>query len=127
GLQVEHLRAEAALQRARMERDAARDAAALLGDGVGSRMVIRAPIDGVVVGVDLRIGQTVSPEDGSLVDVSHTDRPFARLEVYEDALRRVAVGQLVRISGSGGDGAASGRVVEVAGAADPRTRRGPVL
>lgn len=127
GLAVERARAEAAVQRARMQRDAAREAAALLGEGEGSALILRAPIDGVVVGIDLRPGQVVAPEDGPLLDVARTDRPYARLDVYEDALRRVEVGQRVRVSGSGGDGEAVGRVVEVAGAADPATRRGPVL
>lgn len=127
GLAVERMRAEAAVQRARMERDAARQAAAILGEGHGSALVLRAPIEGVVVGIDLRPGQAVAPEDGPLLDVAHTDRPHARLDVYEDALKRVQVGQRVRVSGTGGDGEAVGRVVEVAGAADPATRRGPVL
>lgn len=127
GLMVDRMRAEADLQRARMARDAARQAAAILGEGKGSALVLRAPIDGVVVDLDLRPGQAVSPDDGPLLDVAHTDRPFARLDVYEDALNRVEVGQSVLVTSSSGDGSARGRVVEVAGAADPRTRRGPVL
>lgn len=127
GLAVERLRAEADLHRAQAALAAARETAALFGPGAGGAVTLRAPIAGVVVDLDARPGLVATPDSGPLVSVAHTDALQVRLDVYEDELRRVAVGQAVAVQPPDGSAPAAGVVVEVADAADPSSRRGPVL
>lgn len=127
GLAVEALRAEAAVRRAEAALAAARSTAALFGPGDGGTVTLRAPMAGVVVDVDARPGLVATPESGPLVSVAHTEALQVRLDVYEDELRRIAAGQPVQVVPADGSAPARGTVVEVADAADPATRRGPVL
>lgn len=127
GLAVELLRAEADVHRAEAALAAARSAAELFGPGDASTVTLRAPMAGVVLEVVARPGLIATPDSGPLVSVAHTDALHVRLEVYEDELRRVAIGQPASIVAADGSPPARGTVIEVADAADPATRRGPVL
>lgn len=126
GLEVDRLRAQADVERAHAAVTAARHEVQLIGDGRGANVVVRAPIDGVVVDVDARPGLVVGPDSGPLVTIARTDDLHVRLEVYDEDLRRVAVGQDVDVHSDNG-APIRGRVVQVADAADPGSRRGPVL
>lgn len=127
GLEVERLRAEAEVRRAEAAIGAAWHETSLLGDGAGSAIELRAPRDGTVVDLLVRPGLAVSPDSGPLVAVSSTDALQVRLEVYEDDLRRITIGQPVSLQAGDGDVPVVGHVIEVADAAEPVRRRGPVL
>jgi cobalt-zinc-cadmium efflux system membrane fusion protein len=127
GLAVEQLRAEAEVRRAEADLAAARSVAEMFGPGQGGTVTLRAPMAGVVLDVDARPGQVATPDSGPLVSVAHTEALHVRLDVYEDELRRVSVGQRVHVVPADGSVAVDGTVVEVSDAADPTTRRGPVL
>ena len=126
GLEVERLRALADLRRAEAAVAGARAAAELHGPGAGGTVTLTAPMAGVVVDVDARPGLAVTG-DSPLISVAHTEALLVRLDVYEDELRRVEVGQSVLLTATDGSLPVPGRVVEVAGAASPASRRGPVL
>ncbi|MCB9671290.1 MAG: efflux RND transporter periplasmic adaptor subunit [Alphaproteobacteria bacterium] len=127
GLEVDRLRAEGEVRRTEAALEGVRSSVALFGPGAGGAVTLQAPIAGVVLDVAARPGMVVGPDGGPLVSVAHTDALHVRLEVFEDELRRVEVGQTAEILATDGSPAVMGIVVEVADAADPITRRGPVL
>ena len=61
-----------------------------------ARTIIRAPIDGVILKVQLHPGETVG--QGPILKMGNTSRMFAVAEVYETDIGLIRVGQQARLS-----------------------------
>ncbi|MGH9140948.1 MAG: efflux RND transporter periplasmic adaptor subunit, partial [Vicinamibacterales bacterium] len=61
-----------------------------------ARTIIRAPIDGVILKVQLHPGESVG--QGPILKMGNTSRMFAVAEVYETDIGLVRVGQKVRVT-----------------------------
>lgn len=116
------LAAERSLAAAEAELDAIRAELELVGAGEGDRVVLTAPMAGVVTARHARVGQQV---DGlqpvfELVDPS---RMWAELDVPERDLAVVEIGQEVRLHFDALPGESfTGRIATLAPAVEPATR-----
>ena len=93
GLEFERQEAEARLKEARAEHERARHAADLIGAGLGIRVTVRAPADGVVMTIRTAVGATVAPGGEALLELGDPTRLQVVAQVPESDLRRIAVGQ----------------------------------
>lgn len=95
--------AQAALDAARIDLDrAARDLA---------RSEVRAPITGVVLGIDGRPGER--PGSDGLMTLGQTQRMVARVEVYQTEIGRIREGQQVRLTAAPLDAPLTGHVERI--------------
>lgn len=60
------------------------------------RSYIRAPVDGLVLDINVRPGELIS--DSGVLELGQVDRMYAIAEVYETDIRYVAVGQQATVS-----------------------------
>ena len=97
GLESERQEAEARLKEARTEHERARQGVALIGAGLGSRVTVRAPSNGVVMTLRVAVGATVAPGGEALIEVGDPSRLQAVADVPESELQRVAIGQEAEI------------------------------
>ncbi len=93
GLEAERQEAEARLKEARTELERARQSAALIGAGQGSRVTVRAPSNGVVMSIRVGVGATVAPGGEALLELGDPSRLQVVAQVPESDLSRIAVGQ----------------------------------
>ena len=123
GLEVERQEAEARLKEARTEHERARQAAALIGAGSGSKVTVRAPSAGVVMSIRVAVGATVAPGSEALLELGDPSRLQAVAEVPEGELRRVAVGQEGEVELPALATRVAARVESVNPRVDPESRR----
>lgn len=62
------------------------------------RAKVSAPSTGVILSINARIGET--PSNGGIATLANTDEMTAELEVYQSDIERVAMGQIVQLSGA---------------------------
>jgi cobalt-zinc-cadmium efflux system membrane fusion protein len=128
------LAAEAALVEASVALSRARQALRNLGlsdgeiDGVrasgdtGSRLMVTAPFDGVVIERNAALGEVVDVST-PLFRVADTSRMWGMIDVYETELERVRLGQPVTFSpDSLKDRRFAGTIAWISSAVDPQTR-----
>ncbi len=97
-----------------------------VGPGGVSTVPLLAPIDGVVLRVDARVGQTVSAAD-TLFVVGRTDRVWLIADVYERDYARVHVGDEARVRlVAYPERTFGGRVENIGGIVDPQSRAASV-
>lgn len=87
----------------------------------GNLLPLIAPFDGVVIGREITIGETVSPEDShfTIADVS---RMWVTLEVRKEDASVVRMGQEVQFQADGVAGRINGTVDWISTAVDEQTR-----
>lgn len=87
----------------------------------GNLLPLLAPFDGVVIGREIAIGETVSPEDShfTIADVS---RMWVTLEVRKEDASVVRMGQEVQFQADGVAGRINGTIDWISTAVDEQTR-----
>lgn len=126
GLARDRVEAEAALAQAETELARARHANALIGRDRGGQVVIRAPIDGVVLRRIVTPGGVALPGGEALLEIGDPTALWIVADVFSDEVDRVRDGATATIEVPGLQEPAAARVAAVGGAVDPRTRRAPV-
>ncbi len=92
------------------------------GHGDGSQFTVTAPFDGVVVEKHATQGEVVGPSD-QLFTVADLGRLWIELDIYERDLRRVALGQPVRVTTTAyPDRSFDGEIVYIGDILDPGSR-----
>jgi RND family efflux transporter MFP subunit len=87
------------------------------------RLRLTSPISGTIVHADLAVGQFVELTE-HLFEIVDTSRVWARIEVVESELGRLAVGQEVRLDFPAAvGGAVSARIDTLGSMVDPRTQQ----
>jgi cobalt-zinc-cadmium efflux system membrane fusion protein len=88
----------------------------------GTRYVVTAPFAGVVVDLQATLGEVVNP-DRPLVAIADVSRMWALIDVHEEQLRHISVGQpvVIRVAALPGQSFA-GTIDWVSSRLDPRTR-----
>ncbi len=126
GAQRAVIDAEAQVGELRAEVEGTQRQLAVFGSGAAGELLLRSPIDGVVVAVQATLGETASPERAAFV-VTDPTRVWVRGDVPELEIARVAVGgaAVVRLHAFP-DLALPGTVVYAAPALDERTRSLPI-
>ena len=124
---VSSLRAAQSAEReheaARAELAAAQASIELVGEGgTGGAYTLSSPLDGIVTKRNVTVGRMVGTEE-PLFEVVDTRRLWAELDVPEELLPRIAVGDEVSVSASGlGERTFRGTIDYLAPEVDPHTR-----
>lgn len=117
----ELLESERTAATAEAEAIRARAIVAMLGGGSGDRLVLRAPIEGVVLEQRTAVGSIVSPSGDAPVRIGDPDALWVEAEVFDRDVARLHTGGRARVLL--GDGtAAPGTVVTVGAAARGASR-----
>lgn len=105
---------EAQLRETSTQIDATRaqSTVAFIGSGGGRNVVLRAPLDGVVLSLDATVGAIVGNDDRSLVEVGDPSQIWVDCQVFQSDLGSVEVGQQARVQ-LGRAATVNGRVVAV--------------
>ena len=125
GLEIERVAAKTRLLQAQSAMAKAERAAALLGEGEGPTVVLRAPRDGTVLERMTGPGAWIGPEDGPVARVGDPDAVWFVAQVFERDLGQVALGARVEIQTTTGARLA-GKVARLSRVVEPSTRRAAV-
>jgi membrane fusion protein, heavy metal efflux system len=125
GLEVERFDAEMKAREARSELERAERNAALAGSGQGTRVNVRAPVDGVVVSVKAAPGATVQPAGDPLVEIGDPAGLWVVADAPEGEATRLAKGKKAEVAVSALNVTLPGRVAGIAPKSDAETRRTP--
>ncbi len=126
GLARDRVAAEAAVAQAESELARAQQSNALLGRDRGGVVVVRAPIDGVVLSRGVTRGATAEPGGEPLLELGDPRAVWIAAEVLEHEIDRVREGARATITFSGAIERRDAIVAAVGGAVDTETRRAPV-
>lgn len=126
GLARDRVEAEAALAQAETELARARHANALIGRDRGGQVVIRAPIEGVVLRRVVTPGAVVEPGGEPLLEIGDPTALWVVADVFSDEVELARDGAAATVEVPGMPEPVAAKVVAVGGAVDPRTRRAPV-
>lgn len=126
GLARDRVEAEAALAQAETELARTRHSNALLGRDKGGQVVIRSPIDGVVLRRAATPSAVVEPGGEPLLEIGDPTALWIVADVFSDEVELVSDGARATVEVPGVPKPANARVAAVGGAVDPRTRRAPV-
>jgi len=126
GLEVERFDAEMKLRDARAELDRAERSAALVGAGQGTAIQVRAPVDGVVVGVKAAAGATVQAGGDALVEIGDPAGLWVVADVPEGEAGRVAKAKSAEVLIDALSLKVPAKIVGIAPRSDAETRRTPV-
>jgi len=113
---------------AELEADVARARATvgLLGSGGGATLVLRSPLEGIVLSRTATAGGAVAEGEGPLVEVGDPGRSWIEADLYERDLDLVHDGEAVRVSLLSHAEPVHGAVVRVGAVVDPVTRAAPI-
>lgn len=93
----------------------------------GAAFTVTAPRDGVVVERAVALGQTVSPDNGSLVAIADLSTVWIVTDVFASHAAAIAVGTKAKVLvGSGGDAERDATVDQVSSVIDPDRHAVPV-
>jgi cobalt-zinc-cadmium efflux system membrane fusion protein len=125
GLEVELTEAEIQLRQARADYERSAQAMRLLGNGAGQSIVLRAPVDGVVLRVNASIGAAV--EAGAvLFELGEPGVLWVVADVFDSDLPLIEKGAKAMVQTSALSDPVSGRVAAVSAAMQTDLRRGEV-
>jgi len=125
GLEIERAEADVQLRQTRADYERSVQAVRLLGDGTGQAIVLRAPIDGVVLRVNASIGAAV--EAGAvLFELGEPGALWIVADVFDNDLPLIEKGAKATIQISALPEPVSGHVAAVSAAMQPDLRRGAV-
>ena len=125
GLEVERFEAEMKAREAKGELERAERNAALAGGGEGTRVNVRAPVDGVIVSVKATRGATVQPGGDALVEVGDPAGLWVVADAPEGETAQVTKAAKADVTISALNLTLQGRVAGVAPRSDAETRRTP--
>jgi HlyD family secretion protein len=76
---------------------------------------IRAPQDGTILRINTRAGEKIATATGDqgIVEMGQTQRMIAKVEVYESDVKRIKVGQAVKVTSDAIGEELSGKVTEI--------------
>jgi len=126
GLEIERFDAEMKLREARSELARSERGAALLGDGQGSLVTVRARVDGVVVSVKVAPGATVQPGGDALVEIGDPSGLWIIADVPEGEVGQLPKAAKVQVTISALNLVLHGRITGTAPRSDPETRRAAI-
>jgi membrane fusion protein, heavy metal efflux system len=126
GLEVERFDAEMKAREAHGELERAERNAALAGGGQGTRVSVRSPVDGVVVGVKATAGATVQPGGEALVEIGNPRGLWVVADVPEGDVAHVGKATKAEVTIAALNLVLPGRVAGIAPRSDPETRRTPI-
>ena len=126
GLEVERFESEMKLREARSELHRAERSAALLGAGQGTAIHVRAPVDGVIVGVKAAPGATVQAGGDALVEIGNPGGLWVVADVPEGEASRMAKAKSAAVLIDALNLKVAGKIIGVAPRSDAETRRTPV-
>ena len=125
GLEVERFEAEMKAREAHGELARAERNAALAGGGQGTRVNVRAPVDGVVVSVKAAPGAMVQPGGDALVEIGNPRGLWVVADVPEGDVAHVAKATKADVTIAALNLVVPGRVAGIAPKSDAETRRTP--
>lgn len=125
GLEVERFDAEMKAREAHGELERAERNAALAGGGDGTKVNVRAPVDGVVVTVKAAPGATVQPGGDALVEIGDPRGLWVVADVPEGEAMQVPKGAKAEVTISALNVTLDGHIVGIAPKSDVETRRAP--
>jgi cobalt-zinc-cadmium efflux system membrane fusion protein len=126
GLEVERMEAETEYRQARTEYQRSRDLLHLIGDGRGGEVVVRAPMDSVVLKAHVSVGAAVGP-GSPLFDLGEPSAAWIVADVFENDLLLVEIGARASIELASLPNAISGHVVAESAAIQNELRRASVF
>ncbi|MDD5578352.1 MAG: efflux RND transporter periplasmic adaptor subunit [Methylobacter sp.] len=125
GLEIERAEADILLRQARSDYERSVHAVQLLGEGTDQSIVLRAPIDGVVLRVNASIGAAV--EAGAvLFELGEPGALWIVADVFDNDLALIEKGAKATLQISALPEPVSGHVVAISAAMQPDLRRGAV-
>jgi cobalt-zinc-cadmium efflux system membrane fusion protein len=125
GLEVERFDAEMKAREAKSELERAERNAALAGSGEGTKVEVRAPVDGVVVSVKATAGATVQPGGDPLVEIGDPSGLWVLADAPENEVMQVSKASKAEVTISALNVTLPGRIAGVAPRSDAETRRTP--
>lgn len=125
GIELERVNAQTRLAQARSAVERAERAAAMMGEGEGSTIVLKAPGAGTVLERNVTQGTYVGPESGALLRIGDPDQVWLVAQVFERDLGEVRVGAKATMATVNG-ASLSGTVARIGSLVDVATRRVPV-
>jgi cobalt-zinc-cadmium efflux system membrane fusion protein len=125
GLEFERFEAEMKAREARSELERAERNAALAGGGEGTKVDVRAQVDGVIVSVKAARGATVQPGGEPLVEIGDPTGLWVVADVPEGEVAQVAKATKAEVTISALNVTLPGRIAGIAPRSDAETRRTP--
>jgi cobalt-zinc-cadmium efflux system membrane fusion protein len=126
GVDSERVAAQSRLRQTEAELARARTTAAILGDGDGSTVVLRAPIEGTVIARRATVGGVAQPGGEPLIEIGNPTSLWVVADVFERELAQVQDGAAVDIELPTRPAPAAGRVVSVSSSLTGALRTAPV-
>lgn len=126
GLEVERVEAETQHKQAITELERSRDFLRLLGDGVASEVIVRAPMDSMVLRSHVTVGAAVGP-GSPLFDLGEPSAAWIVADVFEKDLLLVEKGAKAVIELASLPDPIQGRVVAESAAIQTELRRASVF
>jgi cobalt-zinc-cadmium efflux system membrane fusion protein len=125
GVDSERVTAQAHLRQSEAELARTQTTVAILGGGAGPTVVLRAPIDGIVIARHASVGAVAQPGGDSLIEIGNPSSLWVVAEVFERDLAEVHDGAAVDIE-LPTRVATAGHVVSVGSALTGALRTAPV-
>jgi cobalt-zinc-cadmium efflux system membrane fusion protein len=126
GVERERLEAGLRLSQAKAEADRAEATAALVGEGSGAELVLKAPLSGTVLDLKTSIGAAVAPGGDPLIDVGDSDAVWIVADVGEHDLPLIKEGATAEVLLNISASPLSARVVSIGTVVNPSLRTAPV-
>ncbi len=126
GIERDRVAAETKMSSANAELTKVEAGAAFVGTGTGTSLVVRAPIDGVVIGRKATVGLAVQQGGEPLVEIGDPSALWIVADVFERDLSRIHEGLKTRIDLDSARGPLEGRVTSVGTVVTPGLRTAPV-
>jgi membrane fusion protein, heavy metal efflux system len=126
GIESEKVAAEMRLAEAEARASAGKRLSGVLGASGGGSIVVRSPIDGVVLARRTSAGAAVSSDADGLIEIGDPHALWVVADVFEADIPLVGAGAKARIELGTSSAALEGTVVSVSQAVDPALRRAPV-
>jgi cobalt-zinc-cadmium efflux system membrane fusion protein len=126
GIDSDRVSAQAKLRQSEAELARARTTAAILGDGGGATITLRAPIDGTILTRRATVGGVAQPGGDPLIELGNPSSLWLVAEVFERELAQVHDGAAVDIEISTLSAPLRGHVVALGSALTGSLRTAPV-
>lgn len=126
GVETERVAAQTKLRHAEVELARAGTIANLIGNGGGSTIVLKAPIDGTVIGRRATVGAVAEPAGEPLIEIGDPTGLWVIADVFERDLVQVHEGAEVEIELSVLDKPLPARVASIGSALTGNLRTAPV-
>lgn len=126
GIESEKVAAEMRLAEAEARATSAKRLSSVLGASGGGSIVVRSPIDGVVLARRASAGAAVNADGDGLIEIGDPDALWVVADVFEADLPLVSAGAKASIELGTSAEALEGKVISASQAVDPALRRAPV-